>query len=80
MDSTGVVQNPLDAGTFQFSTFAESGTITFKLDGYTSTGIDPMCITASGEKAVKITGESTIMDSLVINKVAGGKICNSMPP
>jgi hypothetical protein len=60
--------DPLDAGTFEFSTFAESGTITFKVDTYTSVGIDPACISGTGSSPVMVGSPSVIKGEVVIKK------------
>jgi hypothetical protein len=56
---------PLDVGTFEFSTFADSGSLTFKFDGYLGVGMESRCILATGTKMVPVSGLTTITDSLV---------------
>jgi hypothetical protein len=46
--------DPLDAGTFEYSTFAESGTITFTVTAFAGVGQDPACKVGEGSTAVSV--------------------------
>jgi hypothetical protein len=56
---------PLDIGTFEYSSFADSGTLTFTFDGFAGVAQMPRCTVAHGTKMVAVTADTTINDTLV---------------
>jgi hypothetical protein len=57
---------PLDIGTFEFATFADSGTLTFQFDGFAGMAQMPRCTIATGKSMpIAVTGETTISGNLV---------------
>jgi hypothetical protein len=69
---------PLDIGTFEFSTFADGGNLTFKLSGYTGVGMMPNCKLAEGSTTVAVSGATTITGTLTAAKV--GEACTAVTP
>jgi hypothetical protein len=69
-----------DAGTFEFSTFADSGTVTFQVDTYTGAGLQPDCITGTGMTPVAVAGPSTIKAEVVIKKTGKAACTNTTQP
>jgi hypothetical protein len=67
-----------DVGKFEFSSFADSGTMNFKVDTYTGLGEKPECINGSGTVAVPVSGGTTLMADLTINKTGAG--CSTVTP
>ena len=74
------VGSGLDGGTFEFSTFATSGTITFQVDGYSGLGMDPNCITGTGSTPVTVVGDSMIKAEVVIKKTGKPACTNGSGP
>ncbi|HVZ72136.1 MAG TPA: hypothetical protein VHJ20_07160 [Polyangia bacterium] len=70
----------LDAGTFEFSTFASSGTINFQVDTYTGQGFDPNCITGTGTTPVMVTSPSMLKGTVTIAKTGKAACTNVTPP
>jgi hypothetical protein len=70
--------HPLNVGVFTFSSFADSGTMNFKLDAYTSVNERAECISGSGTASVPVTGQTTILGTLVIKRTAPG--CTNVTP
>ena len=66
------VGNPLTGGKFEFSTFADSGTMTFKLDGYQGTSVSPACLIGSGMTSIKVTSTMTLTGDLTVAKTGNG--------
>jgi hypothetical protein len=60
------------AGTFEWSTFADSGNLTFKIEGFDSTGAQPNCLVGSGMTTIPVSGMMTIPGTLTMAKVADG--------
>ena len=67
---------------FEFSTFAESGSLTFKLDAYMAPGMKQECLLGSGSTTVPLTGATTItaMTPLVVSKVGDPSTCSNVTP
>jgi hypothetical protein len=63
---------PLEVGVFEFSTFADSGTMTFKVDTYTSKGLTDNCKNGSGMVSIPVTSATTITGTLQIAKTGPG--------
>jgi len=59
-------------GIVEFSTFADSGNLTFTMSCYDDTTTTADCKTGEGTKTVAVSSASTITDSLIVNKVAAG--------
>jgi hypothetical protein len=59
-------------GIVEFSTFKDSGTLTFTFDAYDDSTLNPMCKTGSGQKMIAATGDTTNMGTLLVEKVAAG--------
>jgi hypothetical protein len=73
--------DPLDAGTFEFSSFATSGTMTFKVETFAGLGFRPECKSGEGVAAVPVVGMSMIKGEVVIHKTVATTPClNGTPP
>ena len=59
-------------GVVEYSTFADSGTLNFKVEAFNSERTTQDCKTGEGTKAVMATSMSTTMDTLQINKTGAG--------
>jgi hypothetical protein len=59
-------------GVVEFSTFADSGQLAFKMECYTSTILTADCKSGEGTTAVTATSMPTNTAALVVNKVAAG--------
>lgn len=71
---------PLDVGVFTYSSFADSGTMTFKLDAYTSMNeLRPECIFGTGMTSIAVSSPMTIMTSLTVGK-SGNPSCSDVTP
>lgn len=56
-------------GIIEFSTFADSGTLNFKIEAYdASSTASSACKVGEGTKSVMASSASTVMDNLVVNK------------
>jgi len=55
-------------GIVEFSTFADSGTLNFKIEAYKSSVTVPACKVGEGTKSIMATAASTVTDTLVVNK------------
>jgi hypothetical protein len=64
-------------GVVEFSTFKDSGSLTFTFDAYDDQTITPNCKTGSGTKTVQATSQTTNMYALTVSKVAEG--CSPFP-
>jgi hypothetical protein len=70
---------PLDVGTFEYSSFADSGSLTFKLEAFTGVGMQQNCKLAEGTKTVAVTSLTTITDMLLVSKVGTACTAVTMP-
>jgi hypothetical protein len=61
----------LDAGSFEFSSFADSGTMKFTVDVFNGPGTQN-CIFGTGESDVKVTSAVTIAGSVSVAKTGTG--------
>ena len=59
-------------GVVEFSTFKDSGSLTFTFDAYDDQTLTAMCKTGSGTKTLTATSATTTMDTLMVEKVAVG--------
>jgi len=70
---------PLSAGghlgIIEVSTFADSGTLNFKVEAYASNVTIPECKVGEGTKAIMATSAATTMDALVVNKMGDFALC-----
>ena len=67
--------------TFEFSTFAESGTLHFELQGYQGLTNKPECLLLDGKLDVPVTGATTIMAPPIdVTKFGPGCQTNVTPP
>ena len=65
--------DPHDVGTFEFSTFADSGTLKFEVRTYTGLNQTDQCQTGLGSVTVPVTSATTIMaGNLIIAKTGPG--------
>ena len=70
-------ENPLDIGSFEYSTFATSGTLDFKLETYVGMNETLPCKSGEGDAAIPVTSMTDIMGSLVVNMNVGPQAsCN----
>jgi hypothetical protein len=63
-------------GTFEYSSLADSGNLTFKLDVYDGEGNE--CLTGEGTKTVPV-GPTTLMDTFTVTRTAGCVCGQSLP-
>jgi hypothetical protein len=69
-----------DLGIFEFSTFSDSGQLTFKFEGYDDPVRNAACKVAEGTKAVSATSMTTNVVDLSVDKtsnafMAGTSVC-----
>jgi hypothetical protein len=62
-------------GIVEFSTFADSGNLNFKMECYASNVTVPNCKVGEGTKTIAATSASTVMDALVVNKMGDFAAC-----
>jgi hypothetical protein len=62
---------PLESGTFEYSTYASSGTMNFELDTYVGLVEKPDCLSGKGSASFQVTSATTIEGSLVVNMKVG---------
>jgi hypothetical protein len=62
-------------GIVEFSTFADSGTLNFKMECYAASNTVPNCKVGEGTKSIMATTASTVMDTLVVNKMGDFALC-----
>jgi hypothetical protein len=67
-----LVAGATNLGTVEYATFADSGTLTFKVEAFNNSRTTPDCKTGEGTKAVMATSASTTMDAVIINKTGAG--------
>lgn len=72
--------DPLDAGTFEFSSFATSGTMTFKVETFAGVGLQANCKSGEGSVAVPVVGMSMITGAVVIHKTVDPAPCQNVTP
>jgi hypothetical protein len=72
--------DPLDAGTFEFSSFATSGTMTFKVETFAGLGLMPNCKAGEGVAAVPVVGMSMIKGEVVIKRTVTPTPCQNVTP
>jgi hypothetical protein len=58
--------NTMDVGTFEFATFADSGTLTFTVDAYTAITPTPQCLYGTGTTSIQASSTVTQKGTLVI--------------
>jgi hypothetical protein len=63
--------SPLDAGTFEYSSFATSGTMNFELDTFVGLVDKTECQSGKGSVAIPVTGATTIPGNLVVDMNVG---------
>jgi hypothetical protein len=66
------VTAPLEVGPFEYSSFADSGTMTFKVDTFTSKGQTDNCKNGFGMVPIPVTSATTITGTLQIAKTGPG--------
>ena len=59
-------------GIVEFSTFADSGQLTFTMSCYDDTTTTTECKTGVGTKTVTVSTATTVTDELIVSKVAAG--------
>jgi hypothetical protein len=64
--------DPHDVGVFEYSSFAESGTLNFELRAYTGLNETPACLLAEGTAAISVTTATTIMGTLSAMQMGTG--------
>jgi hypothetical protein len=68
---------PLESGTFEYSSFASSGTINFELDTYVGLVEKPDCQSGKGVLAIPVSSATTITGNLIVDmKVGPQATCN----
>jgi hypothetical protein len=70
--------DPHQIGVFEYSSFAESGTLNFELKAYTGLNETPACLIADGMVSIPVTAATTIMGSLPVMPMGTG--CASVSP
>ena len=63
--NTGI-SNTTDVGTFEFATFADSGTLTFTVNAYTAITPTPQCLYGMGTTSIQASSTVTTKGMLVI--------------
>jgi hypothetical protein len=71
---------PLEVGLFEYSSFADSGMMTFKLETIIGAVEKAACKSGEGNVAVPVAGPVTIMADMKIIKTASPPGCNSTTP
>jgi hypothetical protein len=71
--------DPHVIGPFEFSTFAESGTLKFEFQGFQGIMDKPECMIADGKQDVAVTSLTTIPATMTITK-AGPGCANNVSP
>src|SRR5262249_38039166 len=66
------VADPLTGGKFEFSTFADSGNLTFKVDGYQGTSVNPACLIGTGMSTIPVTATMTLTGPATLAKTGAG--------
>jgi len=73
--------DPHVIGTFEYSTFADSGTLNIELKGYAGSVDKPECLVADGTVQVPLTADMVIMTALTAkNAIPAGSTCSSVSP
>ncbi len=72
--------DPLDAGTFEFSSFATSGTMMFKVETFSGLGLKPECKSGEGTASVPVSGMSMIPGLVVIKRTVTPTPCQNVTP
>jgi hypothetical protein len=67
-----VQQNYPDLGTFEFSTFADSGTLHFVVSAYSTTSAQSSACFANGSTDVQATSEITTTGSITLSMATSG--------
>jgi hypothetical protein len=67
--------DPLDAGTFEFSSFATSGIMVFKVETFAGVGFQANCKSGEGTASVPVVGMSMIKGEVVIKKTVDPAPC-----
>jgi hypothetical protein len=76
-----LTDDPHHVGKFEFSTFADSGTLNFELKAYTGMNYTPQCQIAEGMTAVPVTSLSMLSGTLMASKgTLTGCFGNVTPP
>jgi hypothetical protein len=70
--------DPLDAGTFEFSSFATSGTMVFTVETFAAVGLQPKCKSGEGSTPVPVVGMSMINGEVVIKKTVDPAPCQNV--
>ncbi|HVU53000.1 MAG TPA: hypothetical protein VHL80_20095 [Polyangia bacterium] len=75
------IPDPHVGPSFEFSTFAESGTLHFEFKGFQGLVEKPECLLLDGKLDVPVTGATTIMaPPIVVTKAGPGCQNNVTPP
>jgi hypothetical protein len=69
--------NPLDVGNFEFSSFAETGTMNFEVKTFIGLADKPACQVGDGKVAIPVTAATTITGDLMIAKLPSDPACPS---
>jgi hypothetical protein len=73
--------DPLDAGTFEFSSFADSGNLIFTVATFAGLGKRPECKSGEGSTTVPVVSASMIKGEVVIKKTGTElSTCNNVTP
>ncbi|MDB4981597.1 MAG: hypothetical protein JWM82_2349 [Myxococcales bacterium] len=78
--TAGDTSDPLDAGTFEFSSFATSGTMVFKVETFAGVGLMPACKAGEGTASVPVVGMSIIKGEVVIKRTVTPTPCQNVTP
>jgi hypothetical protein len=73
------VGDPTTGYSFEFSTFADSGTLKFDFQGYQGMRDLPECLIAEGTTSVPVTGLTTLMGAISVGKGSGAG-CSGVSP
>jgi hypothetical protein len=73
-------QDPLDPGVFEYSTFADSGTLTFHLEAFVGTGQRPECKAGDGSVSIPVTSATTLTGDLKVARATPAATCTNVTP
>jgi hypothetical protein len=68
-----------DLGAFEYSTFTDSGTITFTVRAYNGSNATDACLYGEGTKAMAASGEVTQTGTITVERTSGAGCPNDQP-
>ncbi len=78
---TGITASTPEGYSFEFSTFADSGTLNFELQAFVGQVDKPECMIGEGKVPVPVTSATTLMGNLSVTKnPAFSPACSNVSP